>query len=367
MKNTFKIIVAILLLVTVITGCDNKTERAKEPSILQDSLSDESRIDGNELYNDIFSKVSKGDIKISFDDFEEEEIIREYKHVISEHPELFWLGDGYSYETKTDNNGKTVTFECAHISMQNITEKRAEFDRIVDEILYEANSQKTPYEKVIYIHDYIVDNTQYDQETYSIMNESKVSKEIYEATTAYGCLVNKKAVCSGYSAAFQLLMQKLGVQSGRVSGRKSGGEDHEWNYIVLDNEYYYVDVTWDDPINDDSQDLKTYEFFCITTDELNKTHEIDGDQFVPECTAKKYDYYIYNNLYLDKYNYDEFRQMYKNNINDKLTIKFSDAQELKKALDDLVDGQKIYNIADGKHSCSYSVGTGGLVLTITMT
>ena len=363
MKDTLKIITAILLLMTVITGCDNKTEQTNEPNTLQDSVSNESSLNENELYNEIFDNVTKGDVKFSFDNFEEEEIIREYKNVVSEHPELFWLGDGYSYETVTDNNGKTVTFECAHIPMQNITEKRAEFDSIVEKIVNGANSQKTPYEKVIYIHDYIIDNTQYDQETYKKMNESKDSKEIYEATTAYGCLLNNKAVCSGYSAAFQLLMQKLGIKSGRVSGRKSDGEDHEWNYIVLDNEYYYVDVTWDDPINDGIQDNKTYEFFCITTDELNKTHEIDNDQFIPECTAKKYDYYIYNNLYLERYNYDEFKKIY-NNANDMIAVKFSNAKELENALNDLVEGQKIYNIAEGKHSCTYSVGTGGLVLSI---
>ena len=213
-------VIIFLLIAFLISGCTDKNESTSETNVLQKSTSNENMPNENELYNEIFNNASTGDVTFTFTSFQEDEIIKEYTRVVSEHPELFWLGNGYSYETITDNNGKTVTFECAHIPLQNIAEKRSDFDRVVNEVLNDANRQKTLYEKVIYIHDYIIDNTQYDQETYKIMNESKDSKEIYEATTAYGCLVNKKAVCSGYSAAFQLFMQKLGIPSGRVSGRK---------------------------------------------------------------------------------------------------------------------------------------------------
>lgn len=59
LKDTFKIITAILLIMTVITGCDNKTEWTNEPNTLQDSVSNESALNENELYNEIFGNVSK--------------------------------------------------------------------------------------------------------------------------------------------------------------------------------------------------------------------------------------------------------------------------------------------------------------------
>lgn len=357
----------IAVLIIVLAGCSHKqNSNATTDMTSVNNTNNQLTSKDDGMYNRILATISEGNVEFSIKDVDEKDIIKEYTSIIKEHPELFWLGDGYSYETVTDNNGKTVTFECAHTSMQNINEKRIEFDSIVDNILNEANRQKTLYDKVIYIHDYIIDHTQYDQETYKKMNNSKDSSEIYEATTAYGCLVNNKAVCSGYSAAFQLLMQKLGITSGRVSGRKIGGEDHEWNYIVLDGEYYYVDVTWDDPVNDNSQDDKTYEFFCITTDELKETHEIDKDQFIPECSANKYDYYVYNNLYLEQYDYDTFKKIYNSNNNDSIEVKFLNSKELKRAVNDLIQGQKIYDIAEGKHSCSYSIGNSERVLSITM-
>lgn len=360
--KTFVMIVSIALL----AGCSHKQiniDTENTPS----GTTENKQLSNNEVYYKIYNILSEGNVRFTLKDVDEEDIIEEYEYIVKEHPELFWLGNGYSYETITDDSTKTVTFECTHTSMQDISEKRSRFDSVVKKILDEANMQSTLYDKVIYIHDYIIDHTQYDQETYQKMNSSKEQNEIYEATTAFGCLVNNKAVCSGYSAAFQLLMQKLGITSGRVLGRKTGGEDHEWNYIVLDDQYYYVDVTWDDPTNSDFQDNKTYEFFCITTDELKETHEIYSEQqFIPECRSNKYDYYIYNNLYLERYNYDEFKNIYENNNNGKTEVKFSNFQEVKNALNDLVEEQKIYDIAKGKRSCLYSIGSGGRVLTITM-
>lgn len=364
MKILIKIFVMVVS-VALLAGCSHKQINIDTENTPSDTT-ENKQLSNNEVYNKIYNILSEGNVRFTLKDVDEEDIIEEYEYIVKEHPELFWLGDGYSYETITDDSTKTVTFECAHTSMQDISEKRSRFDSIVKKILDEANMQSTLYDKVIYIHDYIIDHTQYDQETYQKMNSSKEPNEIYEATTAFGCLVNNKAICSGYSAAFQLLMQKLDVTSGRVSGRKTGGEDHEWNYIVLDDEYYYVDVTWDDPINIDLQDNKTYEFFCITTDELKETHEIDKDQFVPECSANKYDYYIYNNLFLEQYDYELFKKIYKNNNDDRIEVKFSNSTEQKKAINDLILGQKIYDIAKGKQSCSYTTGNSERVLSITM-
>jgi hypothetical protein len=92
----------------------------------------------------------------------------------------------------------------------------------------------------------------------------------------------------------------------------SGTDDetaHIWNAIVLDDDWYYTDVTWDD-----TDELHMYDYFNVTSDELFKTHEAsplitefddtqlfssDGtittfNLFIPECTAEKYNYYRYS-------------------------------------------------------------------------
>lgn len=57
---------------------------------------------------------------------------------------------------------------------------------------------------------------------------------------------------NGYAKAYMLIMNELGIECGLVTGiaknstGSSGG--HAWNYINLDGDYYMVDVTWDDPV-----------------------------------------------------------------------------------------------------------------------
>lgn len=45
----------------------------------------------------------------------------------------------------------------------------------------------------------------------------------------------------------------------------------------MDGQYYYVDATWDDPAfadNGDTNQCVEYTFFGITTEELNRNHQI---------------------------------------------------------------------------------------------
>ena len=62
----------------------------------------------------------------------------------------------------------------------------------------------------------------------------------------------------------------------------------------VDGEWYMVDVTWDDPIPDVSG-RKYYAYFNVTSDYLRVNH-IWNEECFPECTAKKYNYFYYNDL-----------------------------------------------------------------------
>ena len=80
------------------------------------------------------------------------------------------------------------------------------------------------------IHDFLAENTEYD------FNLSPASY------TAYGALIENKAVCQGYSGAFNLLCEAAGVKSLAVANKT-----HMWNVVLYDGELYHYDVTYDDP------------------------------------------------------------------------------------------------------------------------
>ncbi len=116
------------------------------------------------------------------------------------------------------------------VSAINSTEREA-YEREISTILSGVKSSWSNEQKVIYIHDYLVTNTDYDL--------------TYRGHRGYDALVNHSAVCEGYAMAFDDLVNRLGIPSVVIS---SDACNHAWNAVSLNGKWYYVDCTWDDPI-----------------------------------------------------------------------------------------------------------------------
>lgn len=85
------------------------------------------------------------------------------------------------------------------------------------------------YEKVVEITKYIWQKTKYEKD----------SKWCY---TPYGALVRGKSVCEGYARAFKLLCNAVGISCYLQDGWV-GGTGHAWNRVLIDGEWYLIDVT----------------------------------------------------------------------------------------------------------------------------
>lgn len=97
------------------------------------------------------------------------------------------------------------------------------------------------YEKIREVHNWLIDNIEYD-----------INLETQEPYSISGALTEGRAVCEGYARSFKYIMDGLDIPCILVSGigTNSNGEteSHAWNYVMLDNKWYAVDVTWDDPV-----------------------------------------------------------------------------------------------------------------------
>lgn len=115
------------------------------------------------------------------------------------------------------------------------------------------------YEQIKLVHDYIAENCVYDYKNY--INNTLP----YDAYTAYGALVKGSAVCQGYSAAFNLICKKLGIETYSVTGTAPGGTgSHMWNIVRVDGLQYFIDVTSDDPVCLDGRNIIIYDNFMLT-------------------------------------------------------------------------------------------------------
>ena len=281
--------------------------------------------------------------------------------VLDDHPEYFWLSSGCSGEEITYGSEVTIKLRPKYeVEVSRIRPMRDRFDDLTDQLVRTAKRRSSNlYEQILFLHDYIVENTDYqhDQHCYD----------------AYGCLVLHHSVCAGYAAAFQVLMQKLGVECGRVSGssssKRTGEVSHAWNYIRLSDGYYFIDVTWDDPIMDNpsGSDNLSHDFFCLDLKELQLTHRISPDQFVPRDYGSKFNYYRYRGWYLDRYSFSAVRPLAEAQLrsSDSFCIKFGSRYAEAEAERDLLGSQKVFSISGIGRNISYRTSRSGLVLSIT--
>lgn len=105
-------------------------------------------------------------------------------------------------------------------------------------------------EKIRAVHDWIVKNTAYDIANY---NAGTIPREDYSLV---GVMLNHTGVCEGYADTFRYFCDVLDIECGTVAS-----SNHAWNKVKLDGEWYYIDVTWDDPLPDGGSTVRWYKYY----------------------------------------------------------------------------------------------------------
>ena len=201
-----------------------------------------------------------------------------------DHPEVFYidltkisliitstsLGPHITYTVKLEpSDGQNYlidTFSSKEDVIKAISKVESIKNNLVEQLEYDSN-----YNKILKIHNTLINSIEYDSDS-----NKNTSHNIY------GTLVNKKAVCEGYAKAFKYLLDSLNIESILVSGtgtNSSGdSESHMWNYVKLDENWYGVDVTWDDPIivGGTSKNNIRYDYFLKGKTTFIKSHTASG-------------------------------------------------------------------------------------------
>lgn len=145
------------------------------------------------------------------------------------------------------------------------------------------------YEKVKAIHDYLVIHVDYDY-------DNLVSDTLPDsAFTAEGALLLHSAVCEGYAKAFSYLCQEAGLEEVLLYGTADDGtgvQTHAWNQVLIDGEWYNIDVTWDDPLMNgkvitDGSNI-TYEYFLLPDDPFLNNHSPESASTMHSCTSERF-------------------------------------------------------------------------------
>ena len=155
----------------------------------------------------------------------------------------------------------------------NILNKK--IDTVYNELI---TDNMTDYDKIKIIHDYIIDNSVYDEQRANNLYNDYQGE--FSSNIATGPLLQGHGICSGYTDAMALFLDKMNIPNYKISS-----ENHIWNLVYIDNKWLHLDLTWDDPvINNGEISTIDHTYFLIDTNKLlniEKTeHNFDENIFI---------------------------------------------------------------------------------------
>ncbi len=179
------------------------------------------------------------------------------------------LGTKYTVTIEPSEKGNYLTEEFS--SKAEVDEALKNLEIIKKDIVNQVTNDDN-YTKIKRIHNFLVDYIEYDASMVKINTRN-----------IYGALIEKNVVCEGYAESFKYLLDAVGIPCVEIvgTGTNSSGqtEAHAWNYVLLNDKWYAIDVTWDDPTiigNGKAPKSARTKYFLKGEINFNKTHFPSG-------------------------------------------------------------------------------------------
>lgn len=133
-------------------------------------------------------------------------------------------------------------------------EQTNQTDKMIAKVLKELDlAKKSDYEKIKGVHDYVINNTSYDMST--------------ELNSPYYALIEKTSACQGYAVLIYKMLTELDVPCRVITGNAKNGL-HAWNIVKLNDKWYNLDATWDDPIGLFGKSSMRYNYFLKSDNDM---------------------------------------------------------------------------------------------------
>lgn len=285
--------------ITLTNGYDNLENNAQK-TIYQDIYDSVYDVENEKTTDELFYLME--DVTYSGNDkITERDMAIAYAAFKNDNPQYFWLDTVANPDCSSDYYDECM-YIYSYYSPNELENMMEAFDDAVDDFLESVPSGLSDLELELYVHDYIYDICEYDEYAAEIDYGDDDYADAFDSSNAYGVLVNGYAICQGYAEAYSYLLSLVGINSTTISS-----QDHIWNAVEMDGDWYYVDVTWDDT-------TQSMDYFNINEKVLLIDHEIAPhyseltddkivgtddkaaiwfNVYLPECTETEYNYYNY--------------------------------------------------------------------------
>lgn len=279
----------------------NETHSIHEKHFCYSTLTDIQKGYYEKLYDAVIAQQASWIVLGPASDNYKNDIAIVRNAVSFDHPDIFWLPSYYAAATAiSTENEKTavIYFSNAPDGNPSYLVSRSEAERMAKKLneavekIAEQITSDDPYEIELQLHDILCKNTVY--------TDAPNDPMIY---TAYGAIVNGKALCEGYSRAMQLLLNRMGIDSVVVTG-SAGGVGHMWNLVEIHGAWYHLDVSWDD-----LGDNISHGYFNLSDDMILHDHTFSksiGEILPEEIAAGNLSFNIFrpicNNIHYNYFN-----------------------------------------------------------------
>lgn len=190
----------------------------------------------------------------------DQELVKNLVDTIFYEDALAFNVKGVSYKISSRRTEFDISYSFNQESAEKMMKK---MDAVAAKIISKFTEKTSTYSKILYIHDYIIDNTVYDD-------------SLNSAHSAYGAMISGKAVCEGYARAFGYICSKAGIKTvnvvGKVTDDKGRTENHMWNRVYYNKKWYDLDLTWDDPVMSYVEN-KSYRYFMTGSAMFANSHK----------------------------------------------------------------------------------------------
>ncbi|WP_028518956.1 transglutaminase domain-containing protein [Ruminococcus flavefaciens] len=346
-----------MALLLFLCSCAENSDYYEDYSIRQQEPNVEYADNEEKLYDIIYKSIAEFQTQVLISDNNSSTtIFAVSSRVTDDNPEFFWTDtSSILHAGNTNYNQLNISPLDSNTSIDDVKKMCEKVSDAADSIIKDIPDGASDWEKILFVHDTIVNNTHYqldDTDKYT--------------NTVYGCLVRKSTQNNGYTQAFQYIMKRLGFECGNVY---NGG--HSWNYVRLDGKYYWVDTAWDDPVYEDSSiNSITHYFFMADNEHFKLEHDLEkgNNYFVPKCDSLDKYYYTVDGSYLKSFDIDAITDVMRRHAGEKkIELVFADDKAYENAKESMANScgvNEMYEVIPEGSSISYGYNDDKRMLNI---
>ncbi len=199
-------------------------------------------------------------------------VVSAFEHQYMQDPFVFYLNGAMQvgYELQSGWGSRYVTSmtlklqryeRYANVDVNEMEQIKAAMISEAQAIVDLAGTDRSDWEKLLIAHDELVRRISYDT-TLDQSNNQTAS-----------ALIDDYSLCKGYAQSFKLVCDLMAIDCQVISGQADGIE-HAWNLVKLEDEYYHIDVTHDDPVPDRGPTGPVdHRHFLRSDDQMSSTHQ----------------------------------------------------------------------------------------------